>query len=73
MEQERLDDFLSILPSNLDNETNKTIEEYLWILMENITLFERFEWIGEETLNEIVRNLVNTFKIVVALLIKNEK
>lgn len=70
-EQEILNDFLEILPQNLDKETNKVIEEYIWMLMKNITLFEEFEWISDETLDIIIRTLINNFKLLVWLLIKN--
>nr|MDD3719796.1 hypothetical protein [Candidatus Gracilibacteria bacterium] len=70
-EQEILNDFLEILPQNLDKETNKVIEEYIGMLMKNITLFEEFEGISDETLDIIIRTLINNFKLLVGLLIKN--
>ncbi len=71
-EQERLDDFLEILPINLDSETKKAIDEYIWILMNTISLFEWQEWISEEDLQKITKNLVDSFRFCVWLLIKRD-
>lgn len=71
-EQERLNDFLELLPENLNEETKMTINNYIAILIDSITIAEKKEWLSEEWLTNITKILINSFKQVVQLLINKD-